>query len=172
VKVNTPVIDEDLHARVEAERERRRQKGASRWRSATCFTGRLVCAHCGHTLTYTPYSRTGELTEFQQGHYQCSHKRKHGAKACPSKSLPVYTLRQVCRAVVGPLAGASADAPFDEAWIIDHVGHIAVSSGTLGFHLKNGEVLTVPWKNTAKGDIWAHRRALAQQDTCNREVGS
>jgi len=165
------IIDEQLHQKVEAERERRRQTGAVRWRRATCFTGKILCGYCGSTFTYTPYSRTGELTQFQQGHYQCSHKRKKGAKACPSKSLPVYTLRQVCASLLAPLAGASLDAPFEEAWIDSHVDRIVAFVDTLEFHLTSGEVLTTLWKNTAKRDAWAYRRALAQQNS-NREVPS
>lgn len=167
------IIDEQLHQKVEAERERRRRSGAVRWRRATCFTGKIICGNCGSTFTFTPYSRTGELTAFQQGHYQCSHKRKHGAKACPSKSLPVYTLRQICCSVLAPLAGASSDGPFEEAWIEEHVDHITVFTAALEFHLKTSEVLTTPWKNAAKRDAWAYRRALAQQQVNgNREVQS
>jgi DNA invertase Pin-like site-specific DNA recombinase len=165
------IIDEQLHEKVEAERERRRQAGAVRWRRATCFTGKIVCGYCGSTFTYTPYSRTGELTQFQQGHYQCSHKRKHGSKSCPSKSLPVYTLRQVCTSLLGPLAGASPEDPFEEAWIDGYVEHIVAFVGTLEFHLNSSEVLTIPWKNTAKRDAWAYRKALAQQ-IINNEVQS
>jgi DNA invertase Pin-like site-specific DNA recombinase len=165
------IIDEQLHQKVKAERERRRQAGAVRWRRATCFTGKIVCGYCGNTFTFTPNNWSGELTAFQQGHYQCSHKRKHGAKACCSKSLPVYTLRQVCRSVLGPCVGASPDDPFEEAWIDSHVDHIAAFADTLEFHLKTGEVLSTPWKNTAKRDAWAYRRALAQQNS-NREVPS
>jgi DNA invertase Pin-like site-specific DNA recombinase len=165
------IIDEQLHEKVEAERERRRQAGAVRWRRATCFTGKIVCGYCGSTFTYTPYSRTGELTQFQQGHYQCSHKRKHGSKSCPSKSLPVYTLRQVCTSLLGPLAGASPEDPFEVAWIDGYVEHIVAFVGTLEFHLNSSEVLTIPWKNTAKRDAWAYRKALAQQ-IINNEVQS
>jgi DNA invertase Pin-like site-specific DNA recombinase len=165
------IIDEELHQMVEAERERRRRSGAVRWRRATCFTGKIVCGYCGRTFTYTPYSRTGELTQFQQGHYQCSHKRKHGSKSCPSKSLPVYTLRQVCCSLLGPLVGASEGAQFEESWIDDLVDHIVAFASTLEFHLKTNEVLTIPWKNTAKRDAWAYRKALAQQ-IINNEVQS
>ena len=165
------IIDDALYEKMEAECERRRQSGAVRWRRATCFTGKITCGYCGSTFTFTPYSRTGELTQFQQGHYQCSHKRKQGTKACPSKSLPVYTLRQKCCSVIALLAGASSDGPFEEARIEEHVDHITVFIATLEFHLKTNEVLTTPWKNTAKGDAWAYRRALArQQATHNNEV--
>ena len=166
------IIDEELHEKVEAERERRRQAGAVRWRRATCFTGKIACGHCGSTFTYTPNTWSGELTQFQQGHYQCSHKRKHGAKSCPAKSLPVYTLRQVCCSLLGPIIGTSDCDPFEEAWIDNHVDHIIAFAGTLEFHLKTGEALTAPWKNTAKIDVWAHRRALAQQNSENNEVQS
>ncbi len=166
------IIDEQLHKKVEAERERRRQAGAVRWRRATCFTGKIICGYCGSTFTYTPYSRTGELTQFQQGHYQCSHKRKHGSKSCPSKSLPVYTLRQVCYSLLGPLVGASERDQFEAVWIDERVQHIVAFCDTLEFHLKSSEVLTTPWKNTAKRDAWAHRRALAQQNSENSEVQS
>ncbi len=164
------IIDEQLHQKVEAERERRRQAGAVRWRRATCFTGKIVCGHCGSTFTYTPNTWSGELTAFQQGHYQCSRKRKQGAKICPSKSLPVYTLRQVCCSFLAPLAGASSDDPFEEAWIDEHVERIVAFADTLEFHLKTNEVLTTPWKNTAKRDVWAYRRALARQQEDNSEV--
>ena len=157
------IISEGLHQKVEAERERRRQIGAVQWRRATCFTGKLVCGYCGHTFTYTPYSKKNEFTQFQQGHYQCSHKRKHGTKACQAKSLPVYTLRQLCCSVIAPLAGASSDDPFKEAWIDDHVERIVAFVDTLEFHLTSSEVITTPWKNTAKRDIWAHRRELAKK---------
>jgi DNA invertase Pin-like site-specific DNA recombinase len=167
------IIDEQLHQKVEAERERRRRSGAVRWRRATCFTRKIICAYCGSTFTFTPYSRTGELTAFQQGHYQCSHKRKQGTKACPSKSLPVYTLRQVCASLLAPLAGASPDDPFEEAWIENHINHIVAFADTLEFHFTSSEVLTTAWKNTAKRDAWAYRRALAQQQVNNnREVPS
>jgi len=167
------IIDEQLHELVEAERERRRQAGAVRWRLATCFTGKIVCGHCGGTYTHSPYSTPGGPTEFQQGHYHCSRKRNHGAKACPSKDLPVYTLRQVCCSLLAPVAGASPEDPFEEAWIVGQVKHIATFTDTLEFHLKTGEVLTTPWKNTAKRDVWAHRRALArQQENNNSEVQS
>lgn len=167
------IIDEQLHELVEAERERRRQAGAVRWRFATCFTGKIVCGHCGGTYTHSPYSTPGGPTEFQQGHYHCSRKRNHGAKACPSKDLPVYTLRQVCCSLLGPLVGASGGDQFEDTWIDDHVDRIVVSAGTLEFHLKSSEVLTTPWKNTAKRDLWAHRRALArQQENNNSEVQS
>jgi len=165
------IIDEQLHKKVVAERERRRQKGAVRWRRATCFTGKIICGYCGSSFTFTPYSRTGELTAFQQGHYQCSHKRKHGAKACPSKSLPVYTLRHICCSIIAPLAGASSDGPFEEARVENHVDHIVAFTDTLQFHLKTSEVLTTAWKNTAKRDAWAYRHTLArQQATHNNEV--
>ncbi len=114
-----------------------------------------------------------ELTEFQQGQYKCSHRRKHGAKSCIAKNLPLYTLRQICCKIIGPLAGASEDTPFTPAWIEDLVELIVVSADTLEFHLKSGEVLKSPWKNTAKRDAWAHRRELAnlrQQETDNSEV--
>jgi DNA invertase Pin-like site-specific DNA recombinase len=166
------IIDEELHEKVEAERKRRRQAGAVRWRRATCFTGKIICGYCGHTFTYTPYSRTGELTRFQQGHYQCSHKRKHGSKSCPSKSLPVYTLRKVCCSLLGPLAGATPEDPFEELWINERVQHIVAFADRLEFHLKSSEVLSTPWKNTAKRDAWAYRRALAQQNSENSEVSS
>jgi hypothetical protein len=166
------IIDEQLHQKVEAERERRRRSGAVRWRRATCFTRKIICAYCGSTFTYTPYSRTGELTQFQQGHYQCSHKRKHGSKSCPSKSLPVYTLRQVCGSAIGPLAGATPEDPFEEIWIDERVQHIVAFADRLEFHLKSSEVLTIPWKNTAKRDAWAYRKALAQQNSENSEVPS
>lgn len=166
------IIDEELHEKVEAERERRRQAGAVRWRRATCFTGKIVCGYCGSTFTYTPNNWSGELTQFQQGHYQCSHKRKHGSKTCPSKSLPVYTLRQVCCSLLSPLVGACIGDPFEEVWIDGQVKHIVAFADTLEFHLKTNEVLITPWKNTAKRDAWAHRRALAQQDNNNREVPS
>jgi DNA invertase Pin-like site-specific DNA recombinase len=164
------IIDEMLHQEVEVERERRRQAGAVRWRRATCFTGKIVCGYCGSTFTYTPNNWSGELTQFQQGHYQCSHKRKHGAKSCPSKSLPVYTLRQVCCTLLGPFVGASEGDQFEEVWIDDLVDHIVAFCDTLEFHLKTNEVLTTPWKNTAKRDAWAYRKASAQQDSDNSEV--
>jgi DNA invertase Pin-like site-specific DNA recombinase len=165
------IIDEQLHEKVETERERRSLAGAVRWRRATCFTGKIVCGYCGSTFTYTPYSRTGELTQFQQGHYQCSHKRKHGSKSCPSKSLPVYTLRQVCCSLLSPLVGASEGDQFEESWIDDLVDHIVAFADALEFQLKSSEVLTAPWKNTAKRDAWAYRKALAQQ-IINNEVQS
>ena len=164
------IIDEDFHARVESERERRRQAGAVRWRRATCFTGKILCGYCGSTFTFTPNTWSGELTAFQQGHYQCSRKRKQGAKSCPSKSLPVYTLRQICCSHIAPLAAASSGGPFEEAWIDSHVDRIVAFADTLEFHLKTNEILTTPWKNTAKRDVWAYRRALARQQEDNSEV--
>ncbi len=167
------IIDEELHQRVETERERRRQIGVIRWRRGTCFTGKLICGYCNHTFTYTPCNKKSKLTQFQQGQYRCSHRRKHGAKSCSAKNLPVYTLRQVCCKVISPLAGASEDTAFNPTWIDEHVDHIVVFVDALHFHLTSGGVLKSPWKNTAKRDIWAHRRELAkqrQQETANSEV--
>jgi len=161
------IIEENLHHRVETERERRRQIGVVRWRRATCFTGKLFCGYCGHTLTYTPVTKKSELTQFQQGQYKCSYRRKHGAKSCIAKNLPVYTLRQICCKVISPLAGASENTPFNPKWIYDYVVQIVVFIDSLEFHLKTREVLTAPWKNTAKRDLWAYRRTLKNQ---NKEV--
>jgi hypothetical protein len=71
------------------------------------------------------------------------------------------------------LAGVSPDDPFEEIWIDNQVDHIVAFIDTLEFHLKTNEVLTTLWKNTAKRDAWAYRRALAQQhENSNREVQS
>ena len=162
------IIEEELHNQVETERERRRQIGVVRWRRGTCFTGKIICGYCGHNLTYTPVTKKSELTQFQQGQYKCSYRREHGAKSCIAKNLPVYTLRQICCKVIGPLAGASEKTPFNPKWIYDYVVQIVVLIDSLEFHLKTGEVLTTPWKNTARRDAWAYRRKLKNQH--NKEV--
>lgn len=64
------------------------------------------------------------LTQFQHGHFKCSHRKKNGDK--------------------------SADAPFNPSWVDDYGQEIVVFASALGFHLKSGEILTTPWKNTAK----------------------
>jgi hypothetical protein len=156
------IISEDLHHRVETERERRRQIGVVRWRRGTCFTGKLICGYCGHTYSFTPCVKNKAFTQFQQGSYKCSYRRKHGAASCTAKNLPVYTLRQICCKVLGPVTGADEDTPFDSAWIEDHVKQIVVYIDTLEFHLNTGEIVTTPWKNTAKRDAWAYRRNIAK----------
>ena len=154
------IISDELHQMVETERERRRQAGAVRWRTASCFTGKLVCGYCGNTLTYTPGTSRGkkELTEYQMGQYRCSNKRNNGVKACSAKNLPLRALRQVCCLAIGPLAGASKDAAFNPAWIDSHVRQIGVFADTLEFRLKDGGTLKAPWKSTARSDAWALRR--------------
>jgi hypothetical protein len=152
------IIDDDLFEQVQAERERRRQIGAVRWKTASCFTGKLVCGCCGHTYTYTPGVSAGDLTEYQQGQYRCSNKRNNGPKACNAKNLPLRALRQACCSVIGPLCGACKDANFDSAWIDKYVRQIVVFPDTLEFHLKDGGNLKTPWKSTARSDAWALRR--------------
>jgi len=154
------IISYELHQMVETERERRRQAGAVRWRTASCFTGKLLCGYCGNTLTYTPGTPKGkkELTEYQMGQYRCSNKRNNGVKACSAKNLPLRALRQVCCLAIGPLAGASKDAVFNPAWIDSHVRQIGVFADTLEFRLKDGGTLKTPWKSTARSDAWALRR--------------
>ncbi|MEA5031423.1 MAG: hypothetical protein VB025_04680 [Sphaerochaeta sp.] len=78
----------------------------------------------------------------------------------------------MCCSLLGPIVGASEGDQFEDTWIDGQVKHIVAFAYTLEFHRKTGEVLTIPWKNTAKRDAWAHRRALAQQDNNNREVQS
>ena len=70
------------------------------------------------------------------------------------------------------MAGASEDTPFKSALIDDHVKQIVVFVDTLEFHLETGETLTTPWKNTAKRDLWAYRRKIANtiQIQHNNEV--
>lgn len=155
------IISEELHHRVETERERRRQIGVVRWRRGTCFTGKLICGYCGHTFTYTPCTKKSELTRFQQGAYKCSYRRKHGAESCSSKNLPVYTLRQLCCKVLGPKDCDDKNTPFDPTWVEEQVHQIVVFADTLEFHLLTGSIVTTPWKNTAKRDLWAYRRQLA-----------
>lgn len=154
------IISDELHQMVETERERRRQIGAVRWRTASCFTGKLVCGYCGNTLTYTPSTSRGkkELTEYHMGQYRCSNKRNNGVKACSAKNLPLRAMRQVCCLAIGPLAGASKDAAFNPAWIDSHVRQIGVFADTLEFRLKDGGTLKAPWKSTARSDAWALRR--------------
>jgi DNA invertase Pin-like site-specific DNA recombinase len=155
-----PIIDEDLHQRVETERERRRKSGAVKWRASSCFTGKLVCGCCASTLTYTPATGTNksDLTEHQQGQYRCSNKRNNGIKACSAKNLPLRALRQACCSSLGPLFGASEEAEFDAAWIDGQVKRIVVFADTLEFHLHDGRILTTPWKSTARRDAWVLRR--------------
>lgn len=155
-----PIIDEDLHQRVEAERERRRMSGAVRWRSSSCFTGKLVCGGCGQTYTYTPGTGTNseDITEYQMGQYRCSNKRNNGLKACSAKNLPLRALRQACCSSLGPLAGSTEEAEFDPAWVDGLVDHIVVHAQSLEFHLKGGGVLSSPWKSTARSDAWVLRR--------------
>ena len=168
------IISEDLHQKVEAERERRRAIGAVQWRRATCFTGKLVCGYCGNALTYTPDTSTGKggLTKYQMGQYRCSNKRKNGVKACGAKNLPLRALRQACKSTIGPLDGASKDAEFESAWIEKQVRQIVVFADILEFHLKDGNNLKAPWKSTARSDAWTLRREkIARQLTDNkREV--
>lgn len=168
------IISEDLHQKVEAERERRRAIGAVQWRRATCFTGKLVCGYCGNALTYTPGTSTGKggLTKYQMGQYRCSNKRKNGVKACGAKNLPLRALRQACKSTIGPLDGASKDAEFESAWIEKQVRQIVVFADILEFHLKDGNNLKAPWKSTARSDAWTLRREkIARQLTDNkREV--
>lgn len=166
------IIDEELYQQVKAERKRRKNKGAVRWRRATCFTGKITCGYCNNTLTYTPNSGNKELTQFQQGCYKCSNKRNNGAKACCSKNLPVYTLRQLCCTHLAPLANASEEEPFQEVWVENLVENIVVFTNILEFHLKSGEVISTPWKNTARYDSWAHRKAMAKQSNNIKEVTS
>lgn len=163
------IIDEDLHKTVEAERTRRREKGVVRWRRGTCFTGIIICGYCGSTLTYIPGSSTGELTPFQQGSYRCSNKRANGPKVCNAKNLPVYALRKVCCSLIGPRAGATVDDAFEEAWIHDLVDHIVAFDQKLEFHLKSKEILSTPYKSTARVDAQAYRRAMENQSK-NKEV--
>jgi len=148
------IIDEELHNRVEAERERRRQIGVVRWRRGTCFTGKLMCGHCGHTLNYTPVSKKSELTPFQQGAYKCSYRRKHGVNSCMAKNLPVYTLRQTCCKVLNPVAEVPEETAFNPALIEEQVEHIVIFTDTLEFHLNTGEIITTPRKNTARLDSY------------------
>jgi hypothetical protein len=154
------IIDEDLHQKVETERERRRMSGAVKWRASSCFTGKLVCGCCSSTLTYTPATSTNkdELTEYQMGQYRCSNKRNNGIKACSAKNLPLRALRQACCSSLGPLAGSTEDAEFDPAWIDELVDLIVVHTQSLEFHLKRGGVLYSPWKSTARSDAWVLRR--------------
>jgi hypothetical protein len=42
------------------------------------------------------------------------------------------------------------------------VKQIVVYIDTLEFHLNTGEIVTTPWKNTAKRDAWAYRRNIAK----------
>lgn len=154
------IISGELHQRVEAERERRRKTGAVRWSKATCFTGKLICGYCGHTLTYTPATCAGKegITEYQIGQYRCSNKRNNGAKACSAKNLPLRALRQACCSTIGPLCGASGDAEFDPSWIDEQVRQIVAFTDTLEFHLHDGRILKAPWNSTARRDAWALRR--------------
>lgn len=154
------IISDALHEKVEAERDRRRKAGAVRWRTASCFTGKLVCGNCGSSFTYTPGTNTNksDLTEFQQGQYRCSNKRNNGLKACSAKNLPLRALRQACCSSLGPLFGASEEAEFDAALIDGQVKQIVVFADSLEFQLHDGRILTTPWKSTARRDAWVLRR--------------
>ncbi len=166
------IISDELHHKVEAERDRRRHIGVACWKRGTCFTGKLICGYGNHSFTYTPCDTKRSLTKFQLGQYRCSHRRRYGAASCRAKNLPVYSLHQVCCKVIAPLAGAPEDSAFNPSWIDDYVDHIVVFNDTLEFHLHNGEVHTSAWKNTAKRDAQAFRRAQEQQIRSYREVNA
>lgn len=165
------IIDDELHEKVEAERERRRRINVVRWSSASCFTAKLACGCCGHTFTYTPgISVSGAITKFQLGQYRCSNKRANSPKACNAKNLPLRALQQVCGKVLGPLHGDSPDAAFDPAWVETLVDHIVVFGDHLEFHLKEGRVISSPWKSTARKDAWVLRKEkLARAKAAGQE---
>ena len=156
------IIPDELHNRVAAERERRRHIGVIDWRSGTCFTGKIICGYCGHTYTYDSCIPKNKHTQFQQGQYRCSNKRRHGITACDAKNLPVYTLHQVCCTVLNP---QDADSQFSQALVEEQVEQIVVCTDSLEFHLRTGSIISTFWKNTAKRDLQAYRRAMKQQTT-------
>jgi len=157
------IISEELHKKLEDERKRRRECGVVQWKSATVFTRKIECGTCRATYTFS--SRESPLGDspFQQGFYLCSTKRKDGVKSCNSKNLPLYTLKQICCRILGPLANAPEDSPFQDSWVEDLVEKIIVHPATITFLLKSGEEITTKWKNTASRDYKAFMRALVKE---------
>ena len=149
------IIDKDTFDFVQAEMARRRELGAlgNKHLDTCCFTGKIKCPYCGVSYMHNRRTRNGNFQEF----WNCGSmkKKKHGSGCPVGGTISHKNLLLCCANVLGL-------NDFDEDSFLDTVDFINVPERyTLEFHMKSGDVTTVPCKNTGHQDCWTpERRAM------------
>ena len=129
--------------------ERRKKLGplANKSLNTSCFTGKIKCPYCNQSYmhnTRKPRTPNGNKLEF----WVCGSKKKKGGRCEVDGSINHINMKKV-------LADVLEIDEFDENVFLEKVDFINVpKSYTLEIHLKNGEVITKPCKNTGHKDCW------------------
>ena len=144
-----PIIDFETFQYVQDEMERRKKLGplANKSLNTSCFTGKIKCPYCNQSYmhnTRKPRTPNGNKLEF----WVCGSKKKKGGRCEVDGSINHINMKNV-------LADVLEIDEFDENVFLEKVDFINVpKSYTLEIHLKNGEVITKPCKNTGHKDCW------------------
>lgn len=95
-----PIIDREIFDTVQAEIARRRELGifANPRVKTNCFTGKILCVHCGKNFRRYTKSRKNRDT-FKI--WRCSVKNKLGASACGSRDIAEESLKTACNIALG-----------------------------------------------------------------------
>lgn len=95
-----PIIDREIFERVQQEIARRRELGifANPRVKTNCFTGKIVCVHCGRNFRrYTKSRRNRDSFKI----WRCSVKNKLGASACDRRDIIEESLKIACNIALG-----------------------------------------------------------------------
>lgn len=156
------LISEKLHQQFLSEQKRRQATGLIQWSSYSCFTRRIRCGNCNEIYVLES-SAKNTFTPFFQGSYRCKTRLTTKGANCSNSHIPVYTLKKVCAQLLAPLFGEDPNSLFKEAWVEKLVAKIVIFDDRIELHLKNEQVLSHRWKNTATKDYWILFRKLRDQ---------
>lgn len=161
-----PIIDFETFQYVQDEMERRKKLGplANKSLNTSCFTGKIKCPYCNQSYmhnTRKPRTPNGNKLEF----WVCGSKKKKGGRCEVDGSINHINMKNV-------LADVLEIDEFDENVFLEKVDFINVpKSYTLEIHLKNGEVITKPCKNTGHKDCWTKEyRDKVSKQRRNRSI--
>ncbi len=154
------IIDLETFQYVQNEMERRKKLGplANKSLNTSCFTGKIKCPYCNQSYMHnirTPKTPNSKRIEF----WTCGSKKKKGGHCEVGGSINQENMKKVLAEVLGT-------DEFIEEVFIEKVDFINVpKSYTLEIHLKNGDVITKPCKNTGHKDCWTkeYRDRVSEQ---------
>lgn len=156
------IISQETFDAVQKEMERRRRLGTVAYPNikTSCFTGKILCEHCGRNYHRRTCCR--QSTDAYKV-WRCSVRDRKGKKYCASIDMPEYKLKQEVASVLGL-------PEFDEAAFREQVDYISVpANNEMVFHFHDGRVLQRHWDNTGYLDAWTEERRRRKSEFMKKE---
>ena len=131
------IINPKMYEKVKEVMAMRREQDYKAGRPArfSCFTGKIICANCGHT-----FIRTSKEKKWPRYIWKCGTKKSHGAETCKAQNMHEKLLEMA-------FCSVSYTKIFNPSLFAELVDHVVVQSPyTLVFHFKDKSSVTSCWE--------------------------